>query len=271
MRENAVIFDPERKLFLYFGVLILAIGVGPFGTYARMGFWDRTVFWSLDVLGGMAIIVPVAHVFYGSALVRFLPPLLRLLAGTALGAIPAAGYITVLYGSVGQKLQIDAPYPLLFLEVTVFSFVLFLVEFVAWPKVFGGHATVAKSAEDETPVIGPAQVSRSAGEIHPGDALLKRLPAELRGAEIISISMQDHYAQVVTSRGEALLLIRLSDAMDLVTDVDGGQIHRSHWVAAAHVGDLVKDGRKHELVLATGVRLPVGGKFLENARGMLPG
>jgi hypothetical protein len=137
MREIDVVFDPERKLFLYFGVVLLAIGVGPFGTYEAMTFWQRTVFWTLDVLGGLLIIVPILHVFYHSRLVAFLPSFPRFLLGVAIGALPASAHITVLYDTVGAGLEISTPFPLLFVQVTVFSAVLLLTEFVLWPAVVG--------------------------------------------------------------------------------------------------------------------------------------
>ncbi len=276
MREIDVVFDPERKLFLYFGVLFLAIGVGPFGTYADMSFWQRVVFWSLDIAGGMVIIVPIMHVFYASAPAQGLPSPLRLFVGTALGALPGAGYISVLYGLAGGNPDALAPFPLLFAQVTLFSFMLFLVEFLLWPVLVRNRAAPAPVTEQET--LAPPPVSDHAASPKaldlpappPGQALLRRLPAELREARLVSISMQDHYAQIVTTRGETLLLIRLRDALELIGDTAGLQIHRSHWVAADQMRSLVRDGRRYEVTLRDGRQLPVGGTFLDQVRQRLP-
>jgi len=264
MREIAVVFDPERKLFLYFGLVFVAVGVGPFGTYDAMGFWQRTMFWTLDVLGGLLLIVPVLHVFYHSRLVAFMPSPLRFFLGVAVGAIPATAYITLLYRTIGDGLEIPASFPLLFAEVTVFSTLLLLTEFILWPMVFGtGERPEPKPGNriDQADPPAPVRPQRI--------RLLERLPADLAGGTIISISMQDHYAEVVTTAGKALVLIRLSDAVDLLDGYPGTQIHRSHWVARDFVEKIEKSGRRMEMVLTDGRRLPVGNTFLVSARQQL--
>lgn len=264
MREIAVVFDPERKLFLYFGVALLAIGVGPFGTYEAMSFWQRTMFWTLDVLGGMVIIVPVLHVFFYSRLVAFIPSYPRFVLGVALGALPTTGYITVLYGTVGAALDISTPFSLLFVEVTVFSTVLLLTEYVLWPAVFGEAAPQGAVAnpgpEPDAPPAAPKP------QVVP---LLTRLPLEHSDSEIVSISMQDHYAQVTTTEGTALILMRLSDAIDLLEGSPGARIHRSHWVATRFVEDIVRNGRRIEVLLKDGRQLPIGNTYLKAAQEQL--
>lgn len=264
MREIAVVFDPERKLFLYFGVVFIAVGVGPFGTYDAMGFWQRTVFWTLDILGGLILIVPILHVFYHSRLVAFIPSPLRFLVGVALGVIPATAYITVLYSTMGDGLQIPASFPLLYVQVTIFSAILLLTEYILWPLVFGTGDAPDPEPGDRTGPTGPPN------PVMPERIrLVERLPADVAGGAIISISMQDHYAEVTTTTGKALVLIRLSDAMDLLDGHPGTQIHRSHWVARDFVDKIEKSGRRMEMVLTDGRRLPVGNTFLVAARQQL--
>ncbi len=255
MREIDVVFDPERKLFLYFGVAFMAIAVGPFGTYEAMGLWDRTVFWTLDVMGGMVIIVPVLHVFYHSRLMAGLPSQVRFGLGVALGALPAAGFITLLYGTIGADLQISTPFPVLYIEVTVFSTLLLLTEFILWPMVFG------------TPEPQPAVVTTPSESVpvskSPVPALLTRLAVEHRDAAIISISMQDHYAEVTTTVGTALILMRLNDAIDLLEGYPGARIQRSHWVAKDFVTGIERSGRRVEVRLQDGRTLPIGATYLK--------
>lgn len=272
MREIDVVFDPERKLFLYFGVALIAIGVGPFGTYEAMNVWQRTVFWSLDVLGGMAIIVSILHVFYHSQLTASLPSYPRFFLGVVLGALPTAAYITVLYGTVGASLEISTPFPLLFVQVTVFSTVLLLVEYVAWPAIFGASKTAPAQAapEPDAPAVPAAPVAAPPAERVPAPVpLLSRLPQEHRGSAIVSISMQDHYAEVTTTAGKALILMRLSDAIDLLEGCPGARIHRSHWVAKGFVTGIRKAGRRMEVALSDGRHLPIGGTYLKAAQQQL--
>jgi len=57
--------------------------------------------------------------------------------------------------------------------------------------------------------------------------LLERLPLEARGA-LVSLSSEDHYTRVRTTKGEALLLLRLGDAIRETEGTDGLHVHRSH-------------------------------------------
>jgi hypothetical protein len=90
----------------------------------------------------------------------------------------------------------------------------------------------------------------------PPNPLLNQLPPEL-GSDIIALEMEDHYVRVHTALGSALVLMRLRDAMALLGDVDGMQVHRSWWVARAAVEDVMRDGRNIRLKLAREIEAPV--------------
>jgi len=205
------------------------------------------------------LVVPVLHVFYHSRLVRFIPSWPRFVLGVALGAVPASAYITVLYGTIGADLQITTPFPLLFVQVTLFSCVLLIVEFVLWPVAFG-RPDAAPQRRD---------MARPPPESPPSVPLMSRLPAELRGGAILSISMQDHYAEVTTTEGSALILMRLADAMDLLDGCPGLRIHRSHWVALGAVEGIERQGRKVQVLLSDGRRLPVGATYLKAVQNVM--
>ena len=70
----------------------------------------------------------------------------------------------------------------------------------------------------------------TASYAEPDAALLARLPARSR-AELLHLRMQDHYVEVHTAAGSELLLLRFRDALREVEDINGLQVHRSHWVA----------------------------------------
>jgi DNA-binding LytR/AlgR family response regulator len=74
--------------------------------------------------------------------------------------------------------------------------------------------------------------------------------------------MQDHYVEVHTAAGSELLLLRFRDALREVEDVDGLQVHRSHWVARnAVVGVERRGGGRIVLRLVNGSRVPVSRSF----------
>lgn len=99
--------------------------------------------------------------------------------------------------------------------------------------------------------------------------LFQRLPTRLREAQIISMSMQDYYVEVTTTKGSEMILMRLSDAMDLLDGIEGVQTHRSHWAASAHADTLSRAGRRHELKLKDGRSVPVSSSYRDTVERML--
>lgn len=103
-------------------------------------------------------------------------------------------------------------------------------------------------------------------------ALLLRLPLHKRG-ELLSLSAQDHYVDVVTSKGHEMLLMRLGDAMRETAPVAGLQVHRSHWVALSAVAAAEKRGDGAILTLKNSKTIPVSRAFMTALRdaNLLPG
>lgn len=86
---------------------------------------------------------------------------------------------------------------------------------------------------------------------------LERLPPKLRGAQLYAVSAEDHYLRLHTSKGQDLILMRLSDAVAELEGIEGARTHRSWWVARdAVIGARRGDGRA-TLSLKGGVEAPV--------------
>jgi hypothetical protein len=97
---------------------------------------------------------------------------------------------------------------------------------------------------DEPPV-------RSADE---GRIFFEQLPDAL-GREVVALSSELHYLRVHTTRGQALILHSLRDAM---ADAGPGlQVHRSHWVAQAHVRRVRRRRDGVVCIMSTGLEVPV--------------
>jgi hypothetical protein len=128
--------------------------------------------------------------------------------------------------------------------------------------VIGGAITVlfnlVQGQRDSAPPPQPAPTPSPPPEpaAPPPNPLFDTLPPEL-GSDIIALEMEDHYVRVHTALGSALVLMRLRDAMALVSDIEGIQVHRSWWVARAAVEDVLRDGRNVRLKLARGIEAPV--------------
>ncbi len=100
----------------------------------------------------------------------------------------------------------------------------------------------------------------------PGFRFMQRLSIKYQAAELFAVSSEDHYVQAHTSQGKELILMRLSDALKELNEIDGLQIHRSWWVAREGISESVKENGKHCLVLKSGDRVPVSRSFTERAR-----
>ena len=117
--------------------------------------------------------------------------------------------------------------------------------------VVHGAITLAKSvfapADDAVPVDMQA-------------VFLRRIPLEKR-APLIRMEAQDHYLNVVTHAGSALVLMRMQDAVDALAGVEGLQVHRSHWVAQAAVAAHRRDKGRDFLILSNGDEIPVSRSY----------
>lgn len=102
----------------------------------------------------------------------------------------------------------------------------------------------------------------------PVDILINELPMAKRG-KLICLQMDDHYLNVMTDKGEHLLLMRFKDALSKLEHYDGFQTHRSWWVAKEAVTDTKKDGRKLILIMKNGAEVPVSQTYLANAKAAL--
>lgn len=87
--------------------------------------------------------------------------------------------------------------------------------------------------------------------------LEEKLPHHLRGSDLWALKSEDHYVRIFTSAGDDLVLMRLSDAITALEGYPGDQVHRSWWVAKAAITDYVSANGKIELILCSGLKVPV--------------
>ena len=97
-------------------------------------------------------------------------------------------------------------------------------------------------------------------------SFLERLPLNLRGSELYAVQAEDHYLRLHTSKGSALILMRLSDALAELKDAKGARTHRSWWVAKDAVVDLARPGGRVVLKLKNGAAAPVSRAHLRGLR-----
>lgn len=88
-------------------------------------------------------------------------------------------------------------------------------------------------------------------------AIIDRIKPSLRDAHIYALSAEDHYVRVITSGGEDLVLMRLSDAVKETAPLVGLSPHRSWWVAEAGTDSVTRKDSKIILILKSGQTVPV--------------
>jgi hypothetical protein len=91
----------------------------------------------------------------------------------------------------------------------------------------------------------------------PPAKFLERLPLKLRGADVWAVEAEDHYLRLHTSKGQDLILMRLSDAIAELEGIEGAQVHRSWWVARDAIADAVRGDGRATLTLQDGAEVPV--------------
>jgi hypothetical protein len=95
----------------------------------------------------------------------------------------------------------------------------------------------------------------------PQPGFMTLVPAPVRG-ELLYLEAELHYVAVVTSRGRALILYNLRDAIDELAAWPGVHPHRSYWVSAAQVTGLHRRGRQGVLHISNGDQVPVSRRNL---------
>lgn len=111
----------------------------------------------------------------------------------------------------------------------------------------------------------PATTHAAAAD-DPPPKFLDRLPLKLRGAEIWAVEAEDHYLRLHTSKGQDLILMRLSDAIAELEGIEGAQVHRSWWVAREAIADARRGDGRAVLTLKDGAEAPVSRTYARTLR-----
>lgn len=222
-------------------------------------FWPRLAYWLIVMESGAVIGVGVtAGIRLWGRLTRY--PLVEVLAIAVLIALPLT---LAVIGAGILLLGMDRPS----LEGLWHNFL--LVAFIS--AIITGISQAVGKREMATPVAAPAAELPGPTEPDPVDLpappaptptpadtrLRARLPVHLQEARILALVSEDHYLRVRCEGGDALILMRLTDAIAELGDADGAQTHRSWWVARDAVASAQRADGKGLLTLADGSEAPV--------------
>lgn len=236
------------RLWMAFAVVVgLFALTGPFGTYQALDFPARLGYWFIT-----------QAVTWGIALCSI---------AAVSAALDRSGYKdfrTVLIGAAVASIPIT-------IAVELIGYVVFArpvtLERTAWQ--FLSTVPISLLLCTFVYLVMRPDPAASAEEIRsghvPGQRLLNRLSPENRG-EVLYLTMQDHYVQVVTSKGSELVLLRFGDALEELDGSDGLQIHRSHWVSRGAIAGWRRDKGKLLLEMSDGTELPVSRSYTKAVR-----
>lgn len=248
LREVQRIFSMQIAILVLIGVVILMAISGPFGTLESMGFGPRLGYWGVTVPATFALGVftsaSVAEATRGQLPNWLARTIVALATAIVIGLFVALlnwlafGQSPAEFGYIG---------PLMLSVMATAAVVTAIFQYLS------------DRTQDDTPI---AAISAP---------LLDRIELAKRGA-LISLTVQDHYVEVTTTKGSALVLMRLSDAIRETPPVDGLQIHRSHWVALNQVRAARREGDKVILTLSDARELPASRSNIKALKehGILP-
>lgn len=244
-----------RQLVVSAAAVIIAGVAAPFGT-AALGLPARLLFWAL-LIGFNTL---KWQFWYSRVLPRVGP------GWQAAALLVVAGAILL---NVTLPFEIMLAYRLVGLEVAMAFAPTFIVAMVISLAVGAVIAIAgAPTAVTDSAALGVA-VSEATPPPPGGLALRAGLP-DLAG--LCAVTSEDHYLRLWLADGRSLLVLyRLGDALLELASVDGLQVHRGAWVAAAAVRGASREGRRWRLVMAGGAVVPVSESFLAavRARGWL--
>lgn len=247
LREMRQHFSDPRVLA---GMAVIAaiLGfAGPFGTFGRLETLPRIAYWTAIVFLTYAAGYGVG-VLLGAPVRRHTdnPAVRVVLLGLAAGLPVTAAVVLVNLIAFGADASTGLELGVLWIYCTL----------------------IATGINTLSELLAPGPDSRAGPDARPSAAaasILERVPLPQRG-RLLSLSVADHYVEVVTDKGEALLLMRLSDAIREADPEPGLQIHRSHWVAHAAVSRVVRASGRPSVELIDGRRLPISRSFIADAK-----
>ena len=261
---------PVLHLTGFLSTVALLVFLGPFGTWVSLSVSDRLVFWMTAVGVNWLVGLAAFNLTISTFRARKWPLWTGMLLAGLIAALPGTGTVwMVVTAYLDHRTSELSGIVVLYGQVLVLHLLIgpLAFHFIEKPSRQRDAGVESSPAEAVPPVrrTGPAPPAATHA------ALLDRLPARSRG-DLLHLRMQDHYVEVHTAAGSEMLLLRFRDALREVEDIDGLQVHRSHWVArAAVVGVERQRGGRIALRLVNGAKVPVSRSFAPavKARGWI--
>lgn len=238
----------------------LMTALGPFGTYDAMETPARALYW-FTVIGLIWLQSDLVTRFLERALAGRLPrPNLTIPAIAALiVALPATAVVIVVTQLMMPGVQISLGQTLwqVFVVILVFSLAFNNLGGATSEAAAEGEALEAERRMEEARLRQEARAVSRDDAPAPDTRFRRRFPAGLTG-RLLCLEMEDHYLRIHTDKGSDIILMRMSDAEEELSEIEGLRVHRSWWVAREAVTGVRRDGTRLLLQLENGLEVPVG-------------
>ena len=238
--------------------------LGPFGTWDLYALPIRFAYWGFAIGVNWIFALTVIPAAVTACVRQGISEWAGLAAGCLFAALPGTGAIAFLNVLAGEPVTGPAALGTLFLQVLLVHALLGSLAYtlIERPILMRNRTGIEHGlGADHSP-------SSEAGfRLEPtgGSDLLDALPPHL-GRELVRLRMKDHYVEAHTELGHALILMRFRDALQNVRNMDGMQVHRSHWVARRAVAEVRQTQGKIELRLRGGESVPVSRSYIPALR-----
>jgi len=226
---------------VFLGIIILFAITGPFDTFTNLSLPMRFVYWSVTMIGSWLIAMIFVSAAIGFLVKRFDYPLVLTLGSSVMAAWPITVFLIWVIGLFFGRLT-DIGFWSLLPFVSVMALVFSIIIYFILPDGFSN----ASQGDEENP-------------------LLARLPVGIRGP-IKHMTMQDHYMQVTTTRGKELILMRIGDAVGMMPQGEGMQVHRSHWVGLKFIANTSRENGQAVIIMDDGATYPVSRTYAKSVR-----
>lgn len=288
---------PIRRSHLRFDRTLLTVVLGLTALFtildppvsARLPVWSTAVFWFLHI--GIGMLLAVAATVWLSRHLPRIPPhavMRRVILGGLIGSLLFTPIALALDGIWLPESPAEKPDDWLDEWEQQGGFPALLAEWLSllpaylssWMLVNAIPVGIRRAIPETTPTPEP-QPALSAPAIAAIDAppapitdpeptvtgpdpgyvvdeasdFLAALPPAI-GLDLVAIQADLHYLQVRTTRGRAMVLASLGTA-ERALGTRGLRVHRSHWVALAHVRRVAQSASGMTLELSDGSRIPV--------------
>lgn len=248
---NGVLFLVQRISveLLVIAAIGLVLGLlGPFGTYP-MPLPMRLAYWIGFAIIGYAIFRPITRAAGWLHDMTNTPLIAAIMMAVAVAALPLSLLIAfAINGMQWQGYMLGGGFGLLYAQCAGIGVGIFLFMRLIFHD---GKLSEFKPAEIET-----KDRAKPPNPDEPSPKILDRLPTGFPN-QILALGVEDHYVRVHAHDRSEMLLMRLADAIDEMSGLEGMRVHRSWWVTKEAIEKPKRDGRNLRLVLINGLEIPV--------------